>query len=133
MGEVIYRRLKRAQEETENENEANKKFLPLPDVIFVDGGEAHVKIAKSIADTFAYDITVAGLKKDANHKLSALSFNGESIPISKIRKCAKFLSIYQRGAPYAYEYHSVKKKKMLSSILEQGLKLAKKTERLWNF
>lgn len=121
MGEVVFRRLKRAQEESEDDAEANKKFLPLPDVIFVDGGEAHVKIAKSIVDTFGYEITVAGLKKDINHKLSAMSFNGESIPISKIRKCAKFLfNISEEVHRYAYEYHSVKRRQnMLSSVLEQ--------------
>ncbi|MEL7570241.1 MAG: excinuclease ABC subunit UvrC [Eubacteriaceae bacterium] len=121
MGEVVFRRLKRAQEETEDVDETNKKFLPLPDIIFVDGGEAHVKIAKSIVDTFGYDIAIAGLKKDISHKLSALSFNNESIPLSKLKKCAKFLfNISEEVHRYAYEYHSVKRRQnMLSSVLEQ--------------
>lgn len=128
MGEVIYRRLKRAREELEDDTESNKKFLPLPDIIFVDGAEAHVKIAKSIVDTFGYDIAVAGLKKDTSHKLCALSLNNESIPISKLKKCAKFLfNISEEVHRYAYEYHSVKRRQnMLSSILEQVPQIGEK-------
>jgi len=128
MGEVIFRRLKRAQEEMLSKNTAYKKFLPLPDVIFVDGGEAHVKIAKNIIETFGFDIKAAGLKKDKYHKLSALSFEDESIPINTIKECSKFLiNISDEVHRYAYEYHSVKRRQsMLSSQLDKVPQIGEK-------
>jgi excinuclease ABC subunit C len=131
MGEVIYRRIKRACEEAKDNSVEQKKFLPLPEIIFVDGGEAHVKAAKSITEMFDCGIAIAGLKKDAAHKLCALSFENESIPMSELRDCSKFLfDISDEVHRYAHEYHTAKRRKnTLSSALDEIPQIGPKRRR----
>ncbi len=114
MAEAVLRRLKRAQTELMEKTSRFKKFLPLPDIIFVDGGRGHVKIIKSIVENFDYNIIVAGLKKDNNHKLCAVSFENQSIPISEFKHSSKLLyDISEEVHRYAYEYHTVKRRQNL--------------------
>jgi len=81
--EVIYRRIRRAYEEQEKiENgeltEENAKFLPLPDLIFADGGKAHMRVIKETVEAMDADIPVFGLVKDKKHKTRAIvSEDGE--------------------------------------------------------
>jgi excinuclease ABC subunit C len=85
LSEVLFRRLTNAKSELENETE-NPKFLPLPELILVDGGFTHVKAALNILDLFEFDITVAGLVKDNKHKLRALvDEDGNETPISQLK------------------------------------------------
>jgi excinuclease ABC subunit C len=114
MAETVLRRLKRAQTELLEQTSKFKKFLPLPDIIFVDGGHTHVKIIKSIVENFDYNIIVAGLKKDINHKLCAVSFKNQDIPIKEFKHSSKLLyAISEEVHRYAYEYHTVKRRQNL--------------------
>ena len=55
----------------------------IPDLIFVDGGDAHVGVAKSVLSSLSLEIPVFGMVKDDYHKTRALT-NGESeISIAK--------------------------------------------------
>ena len=45
--------------------EKDKKFMPLPDVLLIDGGEQHAKVARRVSERF-------GLVKDDRHRTRAL-------------------------------------------------------------
>ena len=77
MQEVLYRRLNEAREETEkieagHMNPKEAKFLPLPDVIFVDGGKGHVKAAEEMLNMTDTDIPIFGMVKDDKHRTRGL-------------------------------------------------------------
>lgn len=83
MQEVLYRRLNEAREEQEKIdsgllNPKDAKFLPLPDVIFVDGGLGHINSVEKILEMTDTDIPVFGMVKDDKHKTrTLLSTKGE--------------------------------------------------------
>lgn len=77
MQEVIYRRLNEARIEKEkiadgeiSPNEA--KFLPLPDVIFLDGGKGHISSVLKVMEMTETEIPVFGMVKDDKHRTRAL-------------------------------------------------------------
>lgn len=114
MAEAVLRRLKRAQTELLEPKTKLKKFLPLPEIIFVDGGNTHVKIIKSIVENFNFNIVIAGLKKDSNHKLCAVSYDNSSIALEEFKHSSKLLfNISEEVHRYAYDYHSVKRRQNL--------------------
>lgn len=89
MQEVIYRRLNEAREESEKiesgqMNPKDAKFLPLPDVIFVDGGKGHVKAAKDILEMTETDIPVYGMVKDDKHRTRGLVTTDGEIGINPV-------------------------------------------------
>ena len=54
-----------------------------PDLILVDGGDAHVGVAKSVLDSLSLDIPVFGMVKDDFHKTRALTDGENEISIAK--------------------------------------------------
>lgn len=120
MSEVVFRRLNRALEEMQN-NEPNPKFLPLPQVIFVDGGLNHINAIKSVITDFKFNITVAGLVKDSKHKLRGLMLSdGTEIRQDNLKYSKKLLNdISEEVHRYAIEYHRMSRSKsMLKTELE---------------
>ena len=65
MQEVLRRRLQRAAD-------GDEKFLPLPDVFLIDGGETHAAAAQQVADAFGVTVLVFGMVKDDRHRTRAL-------------------------------------------------------------
>ena len=65
MQEVLRRRLQRAAD-------GNEKFLPLPDVFLIDGGQTHAAAAQEVADTFGVTVPIFGMVKDDRHRTRAL-------------------------------------------------------------
>ena len=65
MQEVLRRRLQRAAD-------GDEKFLPLPDVFLIDGGETHAAAAQQVADQFGVTVPVFGMVKDDRHRTRAL-------------------------------------------------------------
>ena len=65
MQEVLRRRLQRAAD-------GDEKFLPLPDVFLIDGGETHARAALEITQAFGCEIPVFGMVKDDRHRTRAL-------------------------------------------------------------
>ena len=55
----------------------------MPDVIFVDGGDAHVGVAKSVLSSLSLEIPVFGMVKDDYHKTRALTDGNNEISIAK--------------------------------------------------
>ena len=65
MQEVLTRRLQRAAD-------GDEKFLPLPDVFLIDGGETHARAAQAVAEEFAVQVPIFGMVKDDRHRTRAL-------------------------------------------------------------
>ena len=65
MAEVLRRRFQRAAD-------GDEKFLPLPDVLLIDGGEQHARTALGVEREFGLTIPVFGMVKDGRHRTRAL-------------------------------------------------------------
>ena len=65
MEEVLARRLTHYMEQ-------DKKFMPLPDVLLIDGGEQHAKVARRVTERFGLVIPIFGMVKDDRHRTRAL-------------------------------------------------------------
>ena len=65
MQEVLRRRLQRAAD-------GDEKFLPLPDVFLIDGGETPARAAQAVAEEFAVNVPIFGMVKDDRHRTRAL-------------------------------------------------------------
>ena len=65
MQEVLRRRLQRAAD-------GDEKFLPLPDVFLIDGGETHARAALAVAEEFGVSVPIFGMVKDERHRTRAL-------------------------------------------------------------
>ena len=65
MQEVLRRRLQRAAD-------GDEKFLPLPDVFLIDGGETHARAALEVVQSFGLSIPIFGMVKDDRHRTRAL-------------------------------------------------------------
>ena len=65
MREVLRRRLQRAAD-------GDEKFLPLPDLFLIDGGETHAQAARSVAEEFGVTVPIFGMVKDDRHRTRAL-------------------------------------------------------------
>ena len=55
----------------------------MPDLILVDGGDAHVGVAKAVLDNLSLEIPVFGMVKDDFHKTRALTDGANEISIAK--------------------------------------------------
>ena len=65
MQEVLRRRLQHAAD-------GDEKFLPLPDVFLIDGGETHARAALEVAESFGVTVPIFGMVKDDRHRTRAL-------------------------------------------------------------
>ena len=66
--------------------EKDKKFMPLPDVLLIDGGEQHAKVARRVADRFGLAIPIFGMVKDGRHRTRALvTPEGREIGIQNVQ------------------------------------------------
>ena len=52
--------------------EKDKKFMPLPDVLLIDGGEQHAKVARRVSERFGLAIPIFSMVKDDRHRTRAL-------------------------------------------------------------
>ena len=121
MVEVVFRRLNRARKEMEEQDE-NARFLPLPDIIFVDGGIGHVNAIKNVVDTFGFNIKVLGLGKNNKHKLTEVVKDSEEARNIKDFEYAKKLlnDISEEVHRYAIDYHkNLRSKSFLKTTLEE--------------
>ncbi len=73
--------------------DAEGSFSRLPDLILLDGGKAHVSVAKELFSSLGIDVAVFGMVKDDFHKTRALCTESEEISIAK--ENALFVFIYK--------------------------------------
>ncbi|MCL1802372.1 MAG: excinuclease ABC subunit UvrC [Eubacteriaceae bacterium] len=106
ISEVVLRRLNRAKNELDTKAE-NPKFLPLPQLMLIDGGRNQMLAAKRIVSLFGYDIAVCGLAKDSRHSLKALVCDEEvEIPLDKLKMSGSLLyEISEEVHRSAISYH----------------------------
>jgi excinuclease ABC subunit C len=116
MQEMIFRRMERAMKTQEVNN-----FLPIPEIMMIDGGIGHVNAAESIVSLYPVDIVVCGLVKDDHHRLRGIFHKGTEYPIKKATPLGVFLyEISEEVHRYTLGYHQIlRKKEMLASQLEE--------------
>ena len=122
MREVIARRVKRGLS-------GDKTFLPLPDLMLIDGGKGHVQVVRETLESLGVEIAVTGMAKDDFHRTRALVYcpqsaggNGEFV--EEELKGNGMLFGYIGGIQeevhrFAIDYHRGKRRKgMLKSALD---------------
>lgn len=100
MREVIYRRIMHAYKEQDDISagaitEEEARFLPLPDLILLDGGRGHVAAVKMLMETLGEDIPVYGLVKDDKHRTRGLTDEKNEFNIAHDGILFKFLTCMQ--------------------------------------
>lgn len=115
MAEVLTRRLQRAAD-------GDEKFLPLPDIFLIDGGETHARTAQQVADRFGVDIPIFGMVKDDRHRTRALvTPEGREIGISGNQAVFSLIGqIQEETHRFAITYHHQRHgKSTLRSALDE--------------
>ncbi len=112
MKEVLYRRYFRVL----------KDNLPMPDLLIVDGGLGHVRIAKEVKAMLHLDLPICGLAKDDKHQTSLLiNENEDIVSIDKKSELFYFLTRMQDEVHrYAISFHKqLRHRSLFDSILDQ--------------
>ncbi len=95
--EVIFRRINEAYREEDliekGELTLDKaKFLPLPDLILLDGGKGHVSAVKMLLETMGEEIPVFGLVKDRSHRTRGVTDENKEFYVERKSELFRFLS-----------------------------------------
>ena len=111
--EVLYRRFRRALD-------GDPGFLPLPDVILMDGGKNQVHAAESVAAAMKLPIPIAGLVKDAHHRTRALIAGEQEYDLKENSSLFHYAAAIQEEVHrFAIEYHrGLRGKRMQKSALD---------------
>ncbi len=142
MQEVLYRRIRRAyDEEQEIENGTIKredaKFLPLPDLMLIDGGAGHLAAAKEMLDMMSVEIPAFGMVKDSRHRTRALVSDNGEIALSPTGSVFKLItSIQDEAHRSAITHHRNKRSQSVTkSELDEiaGIGQARKSRLLAHF
>ncbi len=113
MHEAISRRIERFIEKDE-------RFMPLPDVFFIDGGVGQVGAAVAALEERGFHLPVFGMVKDDRHRTRALTTaDGREIGIQSNPAVFSFVGIIQEETHrFAIEYHRKLREKTITSQLE---------------
>ena len=113
MSEVVFRRINRALE-------GDEKFLPLPDLILLDGGRGQVSTVRKLLANIGVSVPVFGLAKDDKHRTKEITSDTESITVPIRPKLFRFLANMQEEVHrYAIGYHkNLHKKSTVKSGIE---------------
>ena len=100
MREVIYRRFRHALDEEEMIKKGeilrkDAKFLPLPDLILLDGGKGHLNVITELMEMMDSDIPVFGMVKNDKHKTRGLVSDSGEIEISPTSPVFKLITHIQ--------------------------------------
>jgi len=100
MREVIYRRFRHALEEENMVREGkisrtDARFLPLPDVILLDGGKGHLGVITELMSMMEIEIPVFGMVKDDRHRTRALVSTEGEININQMSPVFKLITHIQ--------------------------------------
>ncbi len=110
MSEVVARRFARETGET------------LPDLVLIDGGAAHVSVAKKAMEEAGFSVPMLGMVKDDHHRTRALvDADGREIGLAATPVCFSFVSTVQDEAHrFALKHHQTRSKnETLTSALDQ--------------
>ena len=100
MEQVLSRRFRRYLD-------GDEKFAEKPDLLLIDGGLEHVRVAKRVLDALNLDIPAFGMVKDDRHRTRALVHpEGHEIGISQVPALFALIGQIQEEAHrFAIEYH----------------------------
>ena len=131
MEEVLTRRFTHAMEQ-------DKRFLPLPDVLLIDGGEEHAKVAHRVTERFGLTIPIFGMVKDDRHRTRALvTPEGQEIGISQNQAVFSLIGrIQEETHRFAITFHRESHgKRVRTSVLDEipGVGEARRTALLKHF
>ena len=100
MEQVLTRRFRRYLD-------GDEKFSDKPDLLLIDGGHEHVKVAKRVLETMNLDIPAFGMVKDDRHRTRALVHpDGREIGIQSIPAVFALIGqIQEETHRFAIEYH----------------------------
>ena len=123
MREIIARRINKAYEEEEAVKNGTldsdkTKFLPLPDLILLDGGKGHVTAIKQLMETMGEDIPVFGLVKDDNHRTRGITDESEEFEVSINSVLFRFLFDMQEEG-HRFAIPAFRKKHEKASVYSQ--------------
>ena len=111
--EVLFRRFKEALK-------GSKGFLPLPDLILMDGGLGQVHAAETVLRALKLEIPVAGMAKDDHHRTRALVYRDAELPLRGHTELFSYLGTIQEEVHrFAIDYHhSLRSRSMTRSELD---------------
>lgn len=126
MREVIYRRFRRALDERDAVEQGKMRpdearFLPLPDLILLDGGKGHLSVISELLSEIDADVPVFGMVKDNKHRTRALVSEKGEIEISMISNVFHFITkiqdeVHRTAITYHRQLHM---KQAVKSELEE--------------
>lgn len=122
MEQVLKRRFRRYLD-------GDEKFGDLPDLLLIDGGETHARVAVRVLAEAALDIPVFGMVKDDRHRTRALiSPEGEEIGIQKNQGVFSLVGrIQEETHRFAIEFNRLQRtKRIQGSVLDQIVGVGKK-------
>lgn len=114
MMEVVSRRIARYKE-------GDEKFSPLPDLMLIDGGQAHAAAAESVLRREGVSVPVCGMVKDSRHRTRALVLpDGQEIGIAASPAVFALIgTIQEETHRFAIEYHrKLRSKSAVASRLD---------------
>lgn len=114
MEEVLERRINRGL------GEDRKGFNKMPNLILIDGGKGHTKIAEEVISNFGLNIPACGMIKDGNHTTRGLIYKDKEIELNKKDIVYKFIyKIQEEAHRFAIEYHrNLRDKTLFKSELD---------------
>lgn len=124
MREILSRRINEAYNEEDmikkGELKPEKaKFLPLPDLILLDGGKGHVSAIKPLLETFGEEISLFGLVKDGFHRTRGIMDENHELLLERNSELFNFFACMQDEVHrYAIQAH---RKKHESSNIRSSL------------
>ena len=100
MEQVLTRRVQRYLD-------GDEKFGELPDVLFIDGGEEHARVAVKVEEALGLSIPVFGMVKDDRHRTRALvTPDGREIGIQRVPAVFALVGqIQEETHRFAIEFH----------------------------
>ena len=100
MEQVLTRRFQRYLD-------GDEKFSDLPDVLFIDGGQEHAKVALRVEEKLGLNIPIFGMVKDDRHRTRALMTpDGREIGIQRVPAVFALVGqIQEETHRFAIEFH----------------------------
>ena len=112
--EVLFRRFQKAKE-------GDPGFLPLPDLILMDGGIGQVHAAEAVARALGISVPIAGMAKDDKHRTRAILFREKEVALKDCPQLYAFVGTVQEEVHrFAIDYHrKLRGKGMSRSVLDE--------------
>ena len=131
MEQVLTRRFRRYLD-------GDEKFRELPDLLLIDGGENHAKVAVKVLETLGLSIPVFGMVKDDRHRTRALvTPEGREIGIQANQAVFSLIGqIQEETHRFAIEFHRQQQnQRVKGSVLDKipGVGEKRRTELLKHF